>query len=270
MMPVMAVLAVAIVRVLGRKPVQWTGAFFAALIGVASHLLLDWTNVYGIRPLLPFSGRWLSADTTSIVDPWIWAVAGLGIAGPFLARLVGSEISSGTARERHHGRGFAWFALLAILFYDCGRGALHARAVAALGSRLYEGAPPVRVAAAPAAANPLAWRGIVETADAYWLQDVNLALDQGAPRAILFHKQQSEPAMESARQTTLFQTFLGFSQYALWRVTPDPAVENGKLVEIFDLRFGTPLAPGFMVRAVVDANLRVLDSSFQFGAVRPR
>ena len=121
LMPVMALAAVAIVRLARRKPVRWAWAFFAALIAVASHLALDWTNVYGIRLLLPFSSEWLRADTTSVVDLWIWAVLALGIVGPFLARLVGSEISSGSAKERHHGRGFAWFALLLVLFYDGGR-----------------------------------------------------------------------------------------------------------------------------------------------------
>src|ERR1035437_6295739 len=51
LMPVMALAAVVVVRVAGRKPVRWTGAFFAALLAVASHLALDWTNVYGIRLL---------------------------------------------------------------------------------------------------------------------------------------------------------------------------------------------------------------------------
>src|ERR1035438_789659 len=57
-MPVMALLTVALVRVVSRKKIHWTGAFFAALIAVATHLLLDLTNTYGIRLLLPFSARW--------------------------------------------------------------------------------------------------------------------------------------------------------------------------------------------------------------------
>src|SRR5580698_9817472 len=39
-MPVMALLPVLLVRLVARKPVHWMGAFFAALIAVASHLLL--------------------------------------------------------------------------------------------------------------------------------------------------------------------------------------------------------------------------------------
>ena len=51
---------------------------------------------------------------------------------------------------------------------------------------------------------------------------------------------------------------------------PVSAVENGRLVEVFDLRFGTPLAPGFVARAVLDSRMQVVESSFSFGVARPR
>jgi inner membrane protein len=267
--PVMALAAVACVRFLGRKPVAWPGAFAAALLAVASHLALDWTNVYGIRLLLPFSDRWLRADTTGVVDLWIWAILALGIAAPFLGRLVGSEISSGAAKDRHHGRGFAWFALLAVLAYDTGRGVLHARVVAGLESHMVEGAVPLRVAAMPDPVNPFNWRGIVETSGAYVIQDVHLVRDPGE-RGTVFHKPEADPAMDIARRSPIFQDFLRFAQYPLWRVTPYPAVENAKLVEVFDMRFGTPLSPGFMARAVVDGRGQVSEPAFQFGSPRPR
>jgi len=183
---------------------------------------------------------------------------------------VGSEISSGAAKERHHGRGFAWFALLLVLFYNGGRRVLHARAVASLASRMYDGAVPLRTAAMPDVVNPLKWRGIVETPGAFVIQEVNLATDPGNGRGTIFHKPEAEPAMDVARRTEAFQGFLRFAQYPLWRVTPYAGMEDGKLVEVFDMRFGTPLAPGFVARAVVDSRMRVVESSFQFGAVRPR
>src|SRR5437762_268584 len=40
-MPLMALAVVVAVRLAGRKPLHWAGAFLAALIGVISHLLLD-------------------------------------------------------------------------------------------------------------------------------------------------------------------------------------------------------------------------------------
>jgi hypothetical protein len=122
----------------------------------------------------------------------------------------------------------------------------------------------------PDAINPFKWRGIVETPGSYVIQDVNLAVDPGSARGAVFHKPDPDPAIDAARRTDTFQAFLRFSQYPLWRVTPYAAVEDGKLVEALDLRFGTPLAPGFVARAVLDSRLRVVNSSFQFGAVRPR
>jgi inner membrane protein len=262
--PLMALAAAGVVRLLGRKPISWRGAFWAALIAVGSHLLLDWTNIYGIRLLLPFSAEWLYLDTTNVVDLWIWAVCLLGIAAPFLARLVGSEIASGAGKVRHYGRGWAWFVIIFLALYTGGRAVLHGRAVTALDSRLYQDAVPVRAFALPDAVNPLKWRGLVETADAWVMQDVNLTADPTAARATIYHKPEAEPAIDAARQTVLFQDFLRFSRCPLWRVSADPERENARLVEIFDLRFGTPSTPGFMVRAVVDSRMRIVESSFRF------
>jgi inner membrane protein len=269
-MPVMAMLPVLLVRGVSRKPVHWLGAFFAALIAVGSHLLLDWTNSYGIRLWLPFSGQWLQLDWTSVVDVWIWAVLLLGLAGPFLARLVGSEIGSGPLRQRYPGRGFAIFALGFLLLYNCSRGTLHGRAVAELQARIYGESAPLRVAALPDAANPLDWRGLVETPESYAVVDLNMTMPFDPTRAQIFHKPDSSPAMDAASRSATFQQFLGFSQFPLWRVTPADEPENSTLVEAMDMRFGSPLAPGFMAGALVDARFRVLRTWFQFGALRPR
>jgi inner membrane protein len=269
-MPLMALAAVAIVRLMVRKPLAWRGAYFAALLAVASHVALDFTNIYGLRLFLPFSHNWQSLDITSVVDIWIWAVCLLGLAAPVLGQLVGSEIASSSVRKRHYGRGWAWFAIGFVVIYAMVRFGLHARAVAAAGSRLYQDAVPLRVAAAPNAINPLRWRGLVETADAVAVEDINLAGEPGSAKPLVFHKPEPDPVIDAARRTPVFQQFLQFSQWPLWRVTPYPARENTRLVEVFDMRFGTPIEPGFMVSAVVDSRGQVLESSFRFGGFRPR
>jgi inner membrane protein len=269
-MPVMALLPVVLVRVAGRKPIRWVGAFCAAMVAVASHLLLDLTNSYGIRLFLPFSRDWQRLDLTNVVDLWIWAVLLLGIAGPFLSRLVGAEITSGRRRAEYPGRGFAIFALSFVLLYNCGRAALHGRAVASLDARLYQDSVPLRVAALPGAANPLRWRGLVETGDFYAVADVNLAGEFDPSRAALFYKPDSSPALDAARRAPAVREFLEFSQFPLWRVSPAAELENGRLVEVFDMRFGSPQQPGFMASALVDSENRVVKTSFQFGRVRPR
>ena len=48
----------------------------AAAIGVGSHLLMDAANSYGVRPLLPWSDRWMYGDLWVIVDPWLWLFLG--------------------------------------------------------------------------------------------------------------------------------------------------------------------------------------------------
>jgi inner membrane protein len=267
-MPVMALLPVVLVWAVGRQPIRWGGAFLAALVAVASHLLLDYTNTYGIRLLLPFSPAWLRLDWTPVVDLWIWTALLLGIAGPFLSRLVTSEITSGQRKPKYHGRGFAWFALMLLLLYNCGRAVLHERAVAVLDARLYDGAVPARVAAIPTA-SPLTWRGLVETPDSYRVREVDLTRSFDAARGPTFQKALGDPAINAARQTSTFQIFLTFAQFPLWRVTTAFDPPGSRNVELFDIRFGTPLEPGFvMASALVNGQNQVLGTYFQFGTAR--
>ena len=64
-------------RVRSRPPrLKFRGLLLASLIVSASHPLMDWTNNYGVRPLLPWSGQWFYGDLVFIVDPWIWLCVG--------------------------------------------------------------------------------------------------------------------------------------------------------------------------------------------------
>jgi inner membrane protein len=52
------------------------GLLIASFIASATHPLLDWTNNYGIRLLLPWNPRWFYGDLVFIVDPFLWVVLG--------------------------------------------------------------------------------------------------------------------------------------------------------------------------------------------------
>jgi inner membrane protein len=67
----------------GTPPAPAGRLLLLAYVGVLSHPLLDWLNVYGVRLLMPFSGRWFYGDAVFIVDPWIWLVLGCAV---YLAR----------------------------------------------------------------------------------------------------------------------------------------------------------------------------------------
>lgn len=46
--------------------------FSVALIGVLSHIALDWLNTYGVHPWQPFADTVYYGDLTFIIDPWFW------------------------------------------------------------------------------------------------------------------------------------------------------------------------------------------------------
>jgi inner membrane protein len=254
-MPVMALLPVLAARALNwRKPFAWMSAATVSLVGVASHLALDWTNAYGIRLLLPFSDEWPALHATSVVDLWIWAILLVATLWPMLSRLVSSEIGARGAV----GRGWALAAILFLPVYNVGRWFLYQRAVDVQESRMYEGQTPRRAIAFPTPFNPLLWKGVVETSTSWIVQDVNLAqeLDPGAAQVL--YKPESSPSIDAVRRTPEFQRFEKFSRTLWWRTTPARDLEGGTEVEAVDLRFG------FTATAVVDAQGQVRQTSFSF------
>jgi len=46
-----------------------------AVIGTLSHIVLDFTNSYGVHPFWPLDNRWVYGDAVFIVEPWIWVIA---------------------------------------------------------------------------------------------------------------------------------------------------------------------------------------------------
>src|SRR5262249_43807943 len=149
-------------RWIAKSSINWQ-SYLACLIGVLSHLALDFTNVYGVRLLLPFSSRWLHLDWTDIIDPWMLMATLVAIAVPPLAALVSTDI--GGKKVTGPKRGWAQIALIAIVCYLGFRFASHQRALAVMGARLYGGVTTPRVPAIPDRIDPLRWRGVVETED---------------------------------------------------------------------------------------------------------
>src|SRR5207302_5860713 len=131
---------------------------------------LDSTNVYGIRLLLPFSAHWFHLDITSVIDIWIWAMILLALAGPWISRLVSAEI--GVKTQGVAARRFALAALAFLVLYNEGHAVLHARAVAILDARVYQGSAPTRVAAFPEPLDPWRFRGLAETREFVRLSDL--------------------------------------------------------------------------------------------------
>ena len=58
-------------------PTQADSRWLLALLVVStlSHLMLDFTNSYGVHPFWPLDDRWYYGDAVFIVEPWLWVVS---------------------------------------------------------------------------------------------------------------------------------------------------------------------------------------------------
>ena len=273
--PFMALLTVAVVAgaalILRKQKVRWWPAFRIALLGVASHLLLDLTNVYGVRLLLPFSGHWSHLDITPVVDFSILALLLLGVVAPWLSRLVGSEIGE-TGKARGNA-GWAVSALVLLTLFDYSRSVFHQRATNILNSRIYNGLAPRRVGAFPTG-NPLVWRGVAELSNGYVEVPLDLRSDFQPADEVTYYKPPRTPAMRAAMETYPFQMLLEFVQWPLWVTQPvidsNEAGKGATRISLIDLRFGTPSQAGFSATALVDKDNQVRESVFGLGEVKPR
>lgn len=244
--PFMAALTIGIVygiyRLLlwrGRRsklPPNWKLLYVYALLGALSHILLDFTNSYGVRPLAPFSFKWYSWDVASLIEPAILGALVLGLILPGLFSLVTEEI--GARKKQFRGRGGAIFALVcfaAILFV---RDFEHRRAVNALKAVTYRDEDPIRVSAFPVALNPFVWNGVVETHDFFETVMVDSYAGEVDPQenAVIRPKPEETPVTLAAKNSRLGRVFLDWAQYPVVEVEHLPN-DKGYSVQFMDLRF---------------------------------
>ncbi len=85
-------------RLRGRKiknpslPPRWGLLFGFAYLAGLTHILLDFTNNYGVRPFWPFSEKWYSWDIVFIADPLILALLVGGLVLPAFFGLIDKEL----------------------------------------------------------------------------------------------------------------------------------------------------------------------------------
>jgi inner membrane protein len=110
-----------------KAPVRWGWLYGGVLLALLSHLLLDYTNNYGLRPFFPFDKHWYAASIVFIVDPVMLALMAVALVAPWLFGLVGAEV--GARRPPFRGRGWAIAALLGIVGWWGLRWVEHGKAV---------------------------------------------------------------------------------------------------------------------------------------------
>jgi inner membrane protein len=243
-----------------KPPLNAPWLVLGCCIGTASHLLLDFTNSYGVRPFLPFSGRWYAWDIMFIFDPLLLALLALGLGMPALLRLVSEEVGAGKPDYRR-GAVFSLCCLVAVWGL---RDFAHRRVLGWLDSHIYRDENPERVGAFPSAFNPFAWTGVVETETAYHLVPVDaLGNDVDPENAEIFRKPEPSPALKAAWMTRTGRIFSDFARFPWGRVEEET---DGYKVTLRDPRYAsaTPGRQGFVTRVELDKNLHVLSEDFSF------
>ncbi|AXC11682.1 Membrane-bound metal-dependent hydrolase [Acidisarcina polymorpha] len=238
----------------GPEP-NWFLLWLFSLIAALSHLLLDFTNNYGLRPFFPFNPRWYSWDIVFIYEPLMWIALIAALLMPSIFGLADREI--GAQRQPFRGRGWAIAALAFIAVLYTVRNAEHQRALNLLrANTLVE--PTLRVAAEPNPLNPFHWQGLAETADFYQTAAIDTRADSvDTDSGQVFYKPPVTLATLTAKRSWLGRAYLDWSSWPL--VTdlgsqPAPGAEtipnlplpiplDWHTVEFRDLRFSSTTLP---------------------------
>jgi inner membrane protein len=223
-----------------RPPVRPREVLLLSATGVFSHPFFDWLNTYGIRLLMPFSHEWFYGDAIFIIDPWIWAVLGIGV---YLSRRRGRRDAAVPRRPAH-------LALAGVTLYIAlmvvGSRSAERTAIREIDARRQ--GPVHRLMVGPVPVNPLRRQLIFDTGDAYRFGEVNWT-----PRAQVsievdpLPKQDLHPAvLEAVRQPNMVD-FLYWSRFPFFEVEERP---DRFQVHVGDARFSRTAGGGWMGESV--------------------
>jgi inner membrane protein len=227
---------------------RWGLIWLFSLLAVLSHLLLDFTNDYGLRPFFPFNPRWYSWNIVFIFEPLMFLAMLGALILPAIFALTDREI--GARRQRFRGRGWAVAALVFVGILYVVRNAEHQHAVGLLQAETLT-EPTLRVAATPYPINPFHWHGILETADYFKTAEVDSRADLvDRESGEMVYKPPVTMATLAAKRSYLGRIYLDWSRWPVVadlgsvpapRATEIPTLPtplpNWHTVEFRDLRF---------------------------------
>ncbi len=215
-------------KIPAKRVVGWH-VLLLSYVGVLSHPLLDFLNVYGMRWLMPFSDRWFYGDTLFIVDPWVWAVL---VAGLVMAKRRGAGSGERGAGRRNWS--IVTLSVVAAYVILMAVSNVAGRAVVA-ASLAQDGVAVEGIMVAPVPLNPLVRRVVIEDDDAYrfgtlkWLDRPAFTLDPDT-----LDKQSEHPAVAAAVRGPRSRKFMSWARFPFFEVDGS---DGGYTVHIGDARY---------------------------------
>ncbi len=218
-----------------------------ALLALLSHLLLDWTNNYGVRPFAPWNPRWYAGELVFIVEPVFLVVLTLALVVPLLFSLADREI--GVRRPRFRGQGLAGAALAIMVGIWIWRYNLRDSAVAIARNTEFPGGAPLRISASPYPVTPYRWHMVVETTNNFVTGTIDPRMNIMETDQVPTPKPAATLATLAAKHSQLGQVYLDWAKYPVVEeigsaaeihpgldLTPEEATL--RVVRFRDLRFG--------------------------------
>ena len=263
-------------RPLTAAPVRWGLLYGFCVVALLSHLLLDYTNNYGLRPFYPFNPHWYAASIIFIFDPLIFALLLMGLIVPVIFGLVNAEV--GARRQRFTGTGWPRAALFLIVVLWGVRWIEHDRAMQLAMAQSLEAPPPPesaeqQSAAADSASQPaperlptylsaqrglanpdplsiFRWYTATDFGPVYQLERVDTRQQTVEATEGTYGKPEQSPAVIAAEASLLGRAYLDWSPMPILSVdhsraaveqamadANEPSVSGGTVVTFRDPRF---------------------------------
>ena len=230
-----------------RPPARWLPLGGMALLALCSHILLDWTNNYGVRPFAPWNPHWYAGELVFIVEPLMLLFLAAALLLPLVFTLVQGEI--GARRPRSSGRGLALVALLLCAGLWGYRSVQRSDVKPLLAREQFRGGAPMRTSIDPYPINPYRWHAVVETPGSFTGAGVNSRTGVfDASTEAVYAKPAVSLATLAAKRSWLGQVYLDWSKFPLVldagtaaELHPEmdlsPADGTLRVVQFSDLRF---------------------------------
>ena len=212
-------------------PTRWGLLYAFTLVALLSHLFLDYTNNYGIRPFFPFNPHWYAASIVFIFDPLLFAILLLALGLPSIFRLVNSEI--GARKEHFRGRSLAIAALVLIACLYATRFFEHGQAITLANTQTLEVQPPTpaptsldaplppqpppailqprRILASPDPLSIFRWYAVTDFGPVYQLSTLDTLRNTAIPAQTTQPKPSTDPATRAAEASPLGRAYLDWS-----------------------------------------------------------
>ncbi len=193
-------------------PANWPVLWLMALAALCTHVFLDWTNNYGVRPFAPFYPRWFAGELFFIVEPVVLLSLGLALLLPLVLSLIHSEI--GIRRPKYQGRALSIAALVVVAGMLVQRGLAHADADALTKAQQVRGGEVLRVSDSPYPIRSETWHAVIETPLNLQAGTINVksATFDTDPQEI-YAKLAETPVIAAAKRSWLGRVYLDWSAF---------------------------------------------------------